>query len=230
MKAIHKKYYIPSLFLLFLAVWVWSWWHPADPRNWFLENELVFLSVPIVLAILWYIRLSKLSITLVILFLMMHVVGSHYNYGSVPFGNTVGQIFGANANEYDKVVHFSFGFLIVYPIRELTLRVARIKYFWGYVIPFLIIMTFSALYEIREWFAVINLDPHAGYLFIGGNDPFDTQKDMFMAGLGALLAILIVGFIEERHNKNFWQNIKHSFYRDKRTFPKEDMFLHTSIP
>ncbi len=195
-----KKHYPAMLSILFLSVWIWSVWNPANLRNWLLENELTFLFVPIIVWVWRRLKISNLSLTCITLFIIFHIIGAHYNYGSVPFGNFVGNTFGIlHTNEYDKFVHFSFGFLLLYPVLELLSHLMNtkiyiksgIKKFWGYFLAFSIIMGASAFYEILEWLTVINVKPQIGYLYIGGSDPFDTQKDMAMAGIGALVAIMI---------------------------------------
>jgi putative membrane protein len=222
-----KKYYNYFLLAVFLIIWFWSSWHPTNPQNWFLENKLIFVSIPVILGILWYIKLSRLSLTLLVLFLTLHLIGAHYNYGSVPFGAWLGKVLGSDRNLYDRLVHFSFGFLVFYPVRELFLRVARVKTFWSFYLPFDVILSFSAIYEIMEWLTVWHLDPRIGYLFIGGNDPFDAPKDMAMAGIGALLMLIILVILQAKHTKHFWRKIKESFTRDSAQFPKEDSFLHS---
>ncbi|MFA5131882.1 MAG: DUF2238 domain-containing protein [Candidatus Paceibacterota bacterium] len=231
MKLFFNTYYKYILLFFFVCVWLWSAWYPASEKNWFLENKTVFLSVPVVYFFcVWYIQFSKLSLTLITIFIMLHLVGSHYNYGSVPFGKTIGDIFNVNDNMYDKFVHFSFGLLIVYPLREFFLRVAQIKGFWGYLVPFMAVLTLGVFYEIFEWVTVLKYDAAIGYLFIGGNDPFDTTKDLLSAGLGALLTLSTLAlFAYTRSRHRFRKGMGKSFIRDNATFPKEDIFLHENI-
>ncbi len=226
-----SKYYVHFLLTLFLAVWAWSVWDPASPTNWFLENKMVLLFIPIIYFLLIrYIRFSKLSLSLITLFFILHLMGAHYNYGSVPFGFTLSEVSGLGGNMYDKLVHFSFGFLIVYPLRELCLRIAKMKGFWAYSMPFSMVLALGALYEVFEWVTVLQYGEAAGYLFIGGNDPFDTTKDLAVAAVGAVLALGIVLIFEIiEHRGVFWQHFKKSFTRDNRTHPKEDALLHKDI-
>ena len=120
-----------SLVVSFVAVWVWAAIDPLHRADWLLENYLVFIFVPIVLLTGRFFRLSDLSYTFITLFLMMHVLGSHYTYAETPFGNTLQDWFGANRNMYDRFVHFAFGLLLAYPMREVFLRVAKTTGVWG---------------------------------------------------------------------------------------------------
>jgi len=108
-----------KIFLLsaFIAVWIWAAIHPLFPHDWLLENYLVFLFVPVLLISGRYFKLSDVSYTLITLFMILHIVGSHYTYAEVPFGFTLQKWLGAQRNMYDRLVHFTFGFLLAYPMR-----------------------------------------------------------------------------------------------------------------
>lgn len=204
--------YLKVLLLAFVAVWVWAAISPTYRHDWLLENYLVFIFVPIIIATARYFRLSNVSYTLITLFMILHVVGSHYTYAEVPFGDTLQHWLGASRNMYDRLVHFSFGFLLAYPIREIFLRVTRVQGFWGYYLPFDVTLAFSAAYEIIEWLAAANVDPAAGLAFLGSQgDVWDAQKDMTMAGIGALLAMIVIAMINLRYQPGFWQEVKASF-------------------
>jgi putative membrane protein len=204
--------YLKVLLLVFVAVWVWAAINPLFPHDWLLENYLVFIFVPIIVLTGRYFRLSDVSYTLITLFMIMHVIGSHYTYAEVPFGDVLQNWLGASRNMYDRLVHFSFGFLLAYPIREVFLRVTKVKGFWGYYLPFDVTLAYSAAYEIIEWIAAANVDPAAGLAFLGSQgDIWDAQKDMTLAGIGAMLAMIIIALINLKYQPEFWQEMKASF-------------------
>lgn len=210
--------YLKALLAVFAAVWVWAAVNPSYRHDWLLENYLVFIFVPIIILTGRYFRLSDVSYTLITVFMVFHVIGSHYTYAEVPFGYTLQNWLGASRNMYDRLVHFSFGFLLAYPIREVFLRVTHVKGFWGYYLPFDVTLAFSAAYEIIEWLAAANVDPAAGLAFLGSQgDVWDAQKDMTMAGIGALLAMFVIALINLRYDKGFWREMKASFKIDSRT-------------
>ncbi|MEK7554804.1 MAG: DUF2238 domain-containing protein [Patescibacteria group bacterium] len=212
--------YQKVLLLAFAAVWIWAAVNPLFPHDWLLENYLVFIFVPLILISGRYFKLSSVSYTLLTIFMMLHVVGSHYTYAEVPFGFTLEDWFGADRNMYDRLVHFSFGFLLAYPIREVFVRITRAKGFWGYYLPLDVALSFSAAYEIIEWLAVIAVDESAGIAFLGAQgDIWDAQKDMALAGIGALLAMAIIFLINWRLNKNHWSEIKESLKIQKKDKP-----------
>lgn len=206
-----SRYHI-FLIAAFAAVWAWAAYHPVYPDDWLLENYLVFIFVPIIVVVSRYFRLSNLSYTLITLFMCMHVVGSHYTYAEVPFGFTLQHWFGAERNMYDRLVHFCFGLLLAYPMREMFYRVAKARSFWGYWLPVELVLAFSALYEIIEWLAAANVNPSAGMAFLGAQgDIWDAQKDMLVAGIGAITAMSIVMLIRWYLDRNFLKDLRESF-------------------
>ena len=184
--------YYKILLALFAVIWIWAAIAPLDRGAWVLENALVVVLVPLFLIAARYFRLSDVSYGLVTLFTVLHVVGSHYTYSEVPFGFTLQRWLGADRNMYDRLVHFSFGLLLALPIRECFIVLADLKGFWSYYLPLDLTLSFSAIYEILEWAAVQVAKPGAGLAFLGTQgDEWDTQKDMAMAGTGALLAMVL---------------------------------------
>lgn len=180
------------LLAAFVLAWGLAAIKPLYPHDWLLENVLVFLFVPVILLTGRYFRLSSLSYTLITIFMILHVIGSHYTYSEVPFGYTLQAWLGASRNMYDRLVHFSFGLLLAYPMREMFVRVSRARGFWGYYLPVDLTLAFSALYEVIEWLAAASVDPKAGIAFLGTQgDVWDAQKDMLNAGIGAVIAMLV---------------------------------------
>jgi putative membrane protein len=203
--------YHKVLVLIFVAVWIWSAINPKFPDDWLLENILVLIFVPIILVLGRYLKLSNVSYTLITIFMILHVVGSHYTYAEVPFGFTLQRWLGADRNMYDRLVHFCFGLLLAYPVREVFMRVARARGFWSFFLPVDVTLSFSALYEIIEWQAAARVDPAAGLAFLGSQgDIWDAQKDMLLAGLGAALAMVIIALVNWRYNPEFLREMKQS--------------------
>ncbi len=199
------------LLFVFVAVWIWAAINPIYPHDWLLENYLVFIFVPVILISAWYFRLSNVSYTLLTLFMCLHVIGSHYTYAEVPFGYVLQDWFNADRNMYDRIVHFSFGFLLAYPVREVFMRLSRSRGFWGFWFPIELTFAFSAVYEVIEWLTALSVDPSAGLAFLGSQgDIWDAQKDMLLAGIGSVIAMVVTAFIRIRYDNNFWKDFKES--------------------
>jgi putative membrane protein len=162
--------------------------------------------------------------------MILHVIGSHYTYAEVPFGYTLQEWFNSSRNMYDRLVHFSFGLLLAYPIRELFLRVAKVKGFWGYYLPLDVTLAFSATYELIEWGTAAIVDPSAGLAFLGSQgDIWDAQKDMLMAGIGAIIAMLVTAAINWVYNPKFKKDMIQSFSIKKRDTPLGEIKLKQMI-
>lgn len=192
------------LALLFLGVWVASAIDPLFPADWLLENGLVFVFVA-ALAISWrWFVFSRVSMTLIFLFLCLHEIGAHYTYSHVPYddwcrsltGHSVNEAMGWKRNHFDRAIHFAYGLLLAYPIREIFLRIANVRGFWGYFLPLSLTMSTSAAYELIEWGAAELLGGDLGMAYLGTQgDVWDGHKDMALATLGAFFAMLITAGI-----------------------------------
>jgi len=204
--------YMVALALFFLAAWAWAAYRPVYPEDWLLENYLVFLFVPLIVFFGRYFRLSHLSYTLITIFMVLHVIGSHYTYAEVPFGVTLQHWFGSDRNLYDRLVHGCFGLLLAYPVREVFVRITRARGFWGYYLPVELTLAFSAIYELIEWAAAEWVNPAAGLAFLGAQgDIWDAQKDMAMAGLGAVIAMVVALVITLAVDPDAPAELKESF-------------------
>ncbi len=119
-------------------------------------------------------------------------------------GRTFNSLVGWERNNFDRVVHFSYGLLLAYPIREVFQRVARLRGFWGYFFPLDITMSTSMLYELVEWGAAATFGGELGQAYLGTQgDMWDAHKDMAFASLGALIAMLITAAINVRLQRDF---------------------------
>jgi putative membrane protein len=196
---------------VFLAAWAWAAIEPVYPHDWWLENLLVFLGVPLIVGLGFYFRLSNLSYTLITIFMVMHVVGSHYTYAEVPFGFTLQRWLGSERNLYDRLVHCCFGLLLAYPVREVFVRITRARGFWTYYLPVELTLAFSAIYELIEWAAAARVSPEAGLAFLGAQgDVWDAQKDMALAGLGSVIAMAVTFLIVLRIDAGALEDLRES--------------------
>lgn len=187
------------LFAFYAAFWVALAIAPFDRFDWFLENLLVFATVPWLIHMYLHRPLSNLSYVLIVLFYCLHTIGSHYTYAEAPIGYWVSDLFGIERNHYDRAVHFSFGLLLCYPLAELIQRNARPRGNWSLTFAVLVVCTFSLIYETIEWIVAVIVSPEASLAFLGTQgDVFDAQKDGALAALGAVIAALIAWRIRAR--------------------------------
>ncbi len=188
-----RHYRLPHLLaVLFAIVFAASAWRPVLVVDWWLENLLVFAAVGFLVSTYRWMPLSELSYLLIFVFLSMHEWGAHTRYAYVPAGEWIRQLFHTTRNDYDRVVHFSFGLLLAYPQREILLRRARVTGAWALWLPIVATLGMGAAYEIMEAAVAVVASPDAGEAFLGlQGDPWDTHKDMFVAFAGACIAMTI---------------------------------------
>ena len=77
--------YIAGLAALFAVFWLALAIRPHNRADWALENALVVLVVLALVLTHKRLALSRLSYTLVFMFLSLHVIGAHYTYSEVPY-------------------------------------------------------------------------------------------------------------------------------------------------
>jgi putative membrane protein len=177
---------------LYALIWAWAAWDPVYRFDWLLENLLTV--VVVITLVLTYRRFafSELSYLLLLLFLVLHAVGGHYTYSEVPLGETLKQALGLGRNHYDRMVHFAFGLLLAYPFYELVIRTLKLRFLPAALFAFALVAGLSSLFEVIEWLVAEIVDPEAGAAYLGTQgDEFDSQKDMALAKLGALLALAL---------------------------------------
>ena len=215
--------------LLWLALAV----APSDRAAWALENALVVAFVPMLVASMRWLPLSRLTWTLILLFLSLHTVGAHYTYADVPYdawseallGVRLNDLLGLERNHFDRLVHFSYGLLLAYPMRELFLRVADARGFWGYFLPLDLTLSTSAIFELLEWAVAELFGGDLGIAYLGSQgDMWDAQKDMALAGLGAAIAMTATLLVNWRLQRDFNREWDESL-RVKRLLPLGEIEL-----
>jgi putative membrane protein len=188
------------IFVAFLVWWGVCAWKPWYPSDWLLENALTVLVVAILVATRRRFRFSDLSYALIAAFLALHTLGAHYTYAKVPYeawtarlGFSIDALCGFERNQFDRLVHFLFGVLVAYPVREVFRRIADVRGFWSYYLPLDLVMSMSMLYELIEWAAALVVGEELGMAYLGAQgDVWDAHKDMALASLGALIALLVI--------------------------------------
>ena len=184
---------------IFVTVLAWSGVGPKDYPTWALEV------IPAVVgaAVLWYTRdsfpLTSLTYVLILIHCIILIVGGHYTYAEVPFGDWVRDLFDHSRNNYDKLGHFAQGFIPAIIAREIFIRLSVFNSKrWRDFLIVCLCLAISAFYELIEWWVAL-LTGEGADAFLGTQgDIWDTQSDMVLALLGAILALLILGRLHDR--------------------------------
>ena len=200
---IPRETYLGVLLAGFAGVALWAAIRPVDRQAWALENALVVCVLALLILAYRPLPLSRVSYGLIFVFLCLHEVGSHYTYEKVPIG-VLGRALGWERNNYDRVIHFAYGLLLAYPIREVVLRIGDFKGFWGYFLPMDVTMSTSMLFELLEWGVAVLFGGSAGAAYLGvQGDEWDAHKDMALASLGAAIAMGATAAINARFQRDF---------------------------
>ncbi len=188
-----NKLVLIGLLTWYVIVSVWTAQSPADPQFWLLASILPTVFVLVLIVTHRAFPLSHASYALITAFLTLHTIGVHYTYAQVPVGQWVEQVLHLGRNHFDRVVHFSFGFLLAYPMEELFRLCADVRGWLVYYLPVMTILGLSGLWEIIESWVAGAVHPELGITYLGSQgDVWDAQKDMAAALYGALLCVALI--------------------------------------
>jgi len=181
------------LFGAWAVALAWSGYAPFDRATWLLEVAPALIAA----AVLWATRARYRPTTLLMMLVLVHgvilMVGGKYTYAHVPLGFWMQDWFGWSRNDYDKIGHFAQGFVPAVAARELLIRVFELRS--RRLIAFLavaICLGISSAYELIEWAAALAMGQGADEFLGTQGNPWDTQEDMFMALVGAVVALLTI--------------------------------------
>ena len=178
---------------LFFGALLWSGFEPKDQFTWFLEVIPAIVALAIMAISQSRFPLTPLLYQLILVHSIILMIGGHYTYAEVPAFDTLAELFNWHRNHYDKLGHLAQGFVPAIAARELLIRHHVIeKPRWLAVLIVLIYLGISALYELIEWW-VAELTGESAEAFLGTQGyVWDTQSDMAMAMIGAILALLLL--------------------------------------
>ncbi|WP_042338269.1 DUF2238 domain-containing protein [Desulfosporosinus youngiae] len=196
-----------GILLIFFGVLIWSAINPKDLFTWFLEVLPALIGLIVLTATYNRFRFTNLIYFLVLIHAIILIVGGHYTYAEMPLFNWLRDTFHLDRNYYDRLGHFAQGFIPAIIVREILLRKSGLTR--GKLLSFVIIsicLAISASYELIEW-GVAEATGSAADAFLGTQgDVWDTQWDMFMALLGAILSLVSMSNL---HNKFLKELIDH---------------------
>ena len=191
---------LPAALLgLVLAILVISGIGPHDRLTWWLEVAPVLLAVPILVATRRRFPLPPLLYVLVAIHAAVLCLGGHYTYAEVPLGFWMKDALGLARNPYDRVGHLMQGFVPALVVREFLVRTSPLRPGkWLAVLGTGVVLSLSAIYEFVEWWSALLLGQGADAFLGMQGDPWDTQWDMFMCLVGALVALLALSRLHDR--------------------------------
>lgn len=172
---------------------------PFDRTTWWLEVAPVLIALPVLWATRRRFPLTPLLYACIAFHALVLIVGGTYSYARVPLGFELQSWLGLSRNPYDKIGHFTQGFVPALVAREILVR-------GGYVqgrkmlafVVICIVLAISASYELIEWAAALALGQGADEFLGTQGDAWDTQSDMAFALLGGVAALALLSRWQDR--------------------------------
>ncbi len=183
----------------YFTAFVWSAVNPHDYFTWFLEASPALITLAVLVVTRKHFPFTPLAYTLILIHCLILFVGAHYTYAAVDIFKWVRDFFAWQRNNYDKLGHFAQGFVPAIIAREIFIRNHVVNgRTWLNLFVISICLAFSALYELFEWgVAVATGDSAESFLGTQGY-MWDTQSDMAMALMGALLSLVILSKLHDK--------------------------------
>ena len=187
----------------FAVVFIWSAIAPKDLFTWFLE-VVPALAALVAMAATWRrFPLTRLVYWWILIHCIVLVVGGHYTYAEVPLFDWIRDWTNGTRNNYDKVGHFAQGFIPALVAREIFIRLKVVRRgAWLFVLVTAFCLAISAFYEFIEWWMAVATGENAEAFLGTQGYAWDTQSDMLLAMIGAMLAQLFLGRWHDKQIKN----------------------------
>ncbi len=177
----------------FSIVWCLFYYNCIDVKDWFIENILVFI---ILIGLIFTYKknpFSTVSYLCILAFAILHIYGAQYAYTQNPVGKWLQQSFHLLRNPYDRIVHFSFGFCLLIPIKEVLINQFETKRKYIHLLTVNVILSLATIFELIEWTVAEVTTKKTGETYVATQgDVWDAHKDIVMAVIGAIITILIL--------------------------------------
>ncbi len=208
--------HVLSLTLLaacYVLIWGVMAISPVSRVDWLIQNATPSVFLVALVTSYKRFRFSTLSYLLITLFMILHVIGSHYTYAQVPLGDWMKDAFGLHRNGFDRVVHFCFGLLMTHPLCEIFLRGLKVHRTLAVTLSVSAVVGMSAVWEILEsWLAQL-VSPGTGLNYLGAQgDVWDAQNDMAAALYGSLLSVIVMIVVQRLWRRETIQPVHDSAF------------------
>ncbi len=196
--AINNNSLLWLLTAILILYWIYGWCFTSKLENWIIENLLVVICISILVWTRKWHNFSDLSYLCIFFFVLLHLYGAFYAYTSNYFGSWLQNRYQLWRNPYDRIVHFSFGFFMAYPFRELLLNKFRAPITIAWLLPIEIAFSFGTIFELIEWGVSELTTKETGETYVATQgDVWDAHKDIALAAVGAALAMLLTFFLKK---------------------------------
>lgn len=193
-----------ALLCVLVAICVATAWDPPAGRfSWLLEVGPGLVGVAVLLATYRRFPMSRLVYVCVFLHVLILIYGGVYTYAKTPLGNLAMEAFDLSRNHYDRVGHVALGFFPAFVIREIYLRLVGMRRGgWLFFTVCSVALAIGAFWELLEWWTTLLVASDVGEAFLGSQgDVWDAQWDMFLALVGAAVALSTLSWLHDRSMK-----------------------------
>jgi putative membrane protein len=187
---------------VYFAVLIWSAIEPKDFLTWFLEVLPALIGLFVLALTYKTFPLTRIAYMLILIHCIILMVGGHYTYAEVPFFDWIKDYFGLARNNYDKLGHLAQGFIPAILTREILIRKSVVTASgWLSFIVVSVCLAISAFYELIEWWVAV-FSGESADAFLGTQGYiWDTQSDMAVALIGAILSLVLLSRIHDNQLK-----------------------------
>lgn len=188
------------LITLFFIGLIWSGIQPFDYFTWGLEVLPAVLGLVILVLTFKKFQFTFLTYCFILIHSYILFIGGHYTYAEVPLFNWIKEAFELSRNNYDKVGHFAQGFIPAMIIRELFVRkkIVNSKKWLNFIVV-CICLSFSAAYELLEWWVALFSGENADAFLGTQGYVWDTQSDMLYATIGAITMLVLIAKTQDKN-------------------------------
>ena len=196
----HARLPLALIALLFVISVLTLWAPPAGRTSWWLEVGPGLAMVAVLGAVYRRLPLSHFVYVCVFLHLQILIYGGYYTYALTPLGNWAKLTFDLSRNHYDRIGHVALGVFPSLLSREVLLRCTPLRRGgWLFFLVCSVVLAFAAFWELLEWWTALLAAPEVGVAFLGSQgDVWDAQWDMFLALVGAIVALLLAASAHDR--------------------------------
>ena len=176
-----------------------------------LHHSLTIVAVAVLIWAQRRLALPYSSFLLIVVFLALHTVAARWLYSAVPydewtealFGLRLGETLGWQRNNFDRLVHFAYGVCLAPVLWRFFVDRLRWRRGWAALAAVDVVLSSGALYELFEWGIALALSPETAEAYNGQQgDQFDPHKDMAIAVLGAVLAMVAALAASRRRSRS----------------------------
>lgn len=182
-----------------IAAIVISYFGCKDPLTWLLEIIWILVGLPWIAWKWKTFPMTRLLSWWLAVHALVLIYGGHYTYAETPLGLWAKDAFDLSRNHYDRLGHFMQGFVPAILVRELLLRTSPLQRGkWLFALTTCACLAFSAFFEMIEWWSALAWGGAADAFLATQGDVWDTQWDMFLCLIGAVVSQLVWSRVHDR--------------------------------